>query len=346
MNTNNTFSEKINLALFNSVFKLAEKTSEAENHYWLYHSAECRFPWCPSSQAMNPPEVDLGALNYVGEVLERYGSSFGDNIENFRAVALALAYASSFLSPQMFVGDQKEKFLSRLSQEAGNDLYLSGAAYMLEENPQVRAQKLDELSSRMYSSTEDAMFVLSLFEDSKEGFDKMSPQLIRLWGKDRTLSLIEGAFTLGWLINNCKEVIQANRKKEFAVLRALMKLPSQFIKDDSPVYKTLEDAGYSNLEIRYANSCFAAFPSVYRISDSMNDKGIAAEKASAEFLLAFLNAEENQPTALYDYAESIMQKYNLFYVRYQGHRGIWFAIADSVAPVSPERMLWMLKLLP
>ena len=58
----------------------------------------------------------------------------------------------------MFVGTQREDFIRRLDKEAGNDLYLQGARYLLTTDPMERKQLRSQLAGDTYQRTEDAMF--------------------------------------------------------------------------------------------------------------------------------------------------------------------------------------------
>ena len=214
-------------------------------------------------------------LYYIGEITERFEERIGSRPEIFRALALALGFALPFLTDSMFVGTQREDFIRRLDKEAGNDLYLQGARYLLTTDPMERKQLRSQLAGDTYQRTEDAMFVLSLFDPQEDEFPAMRPQIARLWGVDRTIPLLGNGRMLDWLLCNYKPVIAECRKKDNAVLRALLKLPGQFCKEGSALYKTLIDSGYSTLEIRYANS-WMIWPCQNPVG--LNPNGIPAEK--------------------------------------------------------------------
>ena len=57
------------------------------------------------------------------------------------------------------------------------------------------------------------MFILSLYEDLVQGFEVMRPQLVRLWGKERSISLVDNIRILEWLVVKCEPIIKACRKK-------------------------------------------------------------------------------------------------------------------------------------
>lgn len=220
-------------------------------------------------------------LRYIGEITERFEERIGSRPEIFRALALALGFALPFLTDSMFVGTQREDFIRRLDKEAGNDLYLQGARYLLTTDPMERKQLRSQLAGDTYQRTEDAMFVLSLFDPQEDEFPAMRPQIARLWGVDRTIPLLGNGRMLDWLLCNYKPVIAECRKKDNAVLRALLKLPGQFCKEDSALYKTLIDLGYSTLEIRYANS-WMIWPCQNPVG--LNPNGIPARRRLPNFV--------------------------------------------------------------
>lgn len=184
------------------------------------------------------------------------------------------------------------------------------------------------------------MFVLSLFDPQEDEFPAMRPQIARLWGVDRTIPLLGNGRMLDWLLCNYKPVIAECRKKDNAVLRALLKLPGQFCKEDSALYKTLIDLGYSTLEIRYANS-WMIWPCQNPVG--LNPNGIPAEKAAAQFCIAALNQDEELPDEAFTHMERLYSMYCKFHIRYEGHEGIWPAVSTQVNPTNPKTVLWMIQ---
>lgn len=170
------------------------------------------------------------------------------------------------------------------------------------------------------------MFVLSLFDPQEDEFPAMRPQIARLWGVDRTIPLLGNGRMLDWLLCNYKPVIAECRKKDNAVLRALLKLPGQFCKEGSALYKTLIDSGYSTLEIRYANS-WMIWPCQNPVG--LNPNGIPAEKAAAQFCIAALNQDEELPDEAFTHMERLYSMYRKFHIRYEGHEGICLSYVDG-----------------
>ena len=139
----------------------------------------------------------------------------------------------------------------------------------------------------------------------------MRPQLVRLWGKERSISLVDNIRILEWLVVKCEPIIKACRKKDNAILRTLMKLPYMFVKKDSPAFLTLTSAGYSNEEITYANSA-VLWDS--RICERLNYDGILRKKIAAECCITWLNSEQEPNQVVLEYIGWLLTKYkNFFY---------------------------------
>lgn len=333
------FEKEINLDLFHAAFALAAKTSTNEDAMSLYYEKGKQIIWFEGNFDEESYFAPYG-LRYLGEVLERYRECFGEEIRNTRALALAIGYAVPFLTEDMFIGRQKTDFLRRLDREEGWDVYLFGARYLRTVNSQERKELLRMMMEYNSQKTEDTTFILSLFENKNEGYEVMRAQLSAAWGDRRTISLLPNVGILEWMTAQYKDAIKGCRKKESTVLRALMKLPYMFVKNDSPVYLTLSKAGYSKLEIAYANSQ-AIWQGAVR--DRLDYNGIPAEKIAAEFGMTLINSTDAFDEDRFSYLKSLLVRYSSFSVKYQGYEGMWEAIKDSLRPTQPQTLLWMIE---
>lgn len=334
------YEKILDIDLFDALLGLAARMSNNKDAMLEYsHFVSQKSLW---ASRCNDPESYFAQheLRYIGEIAERFEERIGSGPEIFRAVALALGFALPFLTDSMFIGTQRKDFMRRLDKAAGNDLYLQGARYLLTTDPLERRQLRSKMASGIYHQTEEAMFVISLFDPQEEEFAGMRPQIARLWGVDRTIPLLGNGRMLDWLLRNYKPVIAECRKKDNAVLRALLKLPSQLWKEDSSPYKTLAGAGYSALEIRYANS-WSIWPC--RHPASLDPNGITAEKVAAQFWVTALNQDENLPNEAFAHLEGLYSKYQHFNIRYEGNEGIWPAVSPRVNPTNPKTVLWMIQ---
>ena len=277
-------------------------------------------------------------LRYPGEVLERFEEKLGDDVQVFRALALALGNTCAIQSDNMFVGNQRGAFLQKLRRSAGEDVYLQGALYLLETDAAQRHALLEKLAEREYMRTEEALFVLSLFDDTERGYEAMHTQLSRLFTQNRTLSLVYDFGVLEWFIRFYAEQAKKYRGKADLVLRTLMKLPYMNVKPDSREFSVLTKAGYRCDEIILANS-LAVWAD--RLPDRLSSKSITAEKIAAACGRMLLNAPKDLSEEFYEYLGWLFRFYDSFTVKYEGFQGLWEAVQYGLNPTAPKTLLWM-----
>ena len=331
------FQKKINLDLFYGLLHMILNLTEKKDITKQRNDMEKSVIWW-SPHKNYDGFFEKSGLRYPGEVLERYEESFGADMENLRALALALGYASPFLEPDMFVGRQKEAFLSKIQKE--EDVYLRGALYLLEDDAQRQKNLIKDLSNNNYQLTEEAVFVLSLYPDKEEGFAKMQDQIGKLFGINRTIPLLKNVGIIEWMISVYQPAIKMCKRREASALKALMKLPYMFVKEESAVFQTLYQAGYSRIEIAFANSYMVWSKRIY---GAVCPDGIVAEKIAAECCVVCLNYEKELGKDIYDYLEKLFFRYRSFNVKYQGNQGIWNAVREHINPTVPQTVLWMIQ---
>ena len=189
-----TFQKYIDLTLYHAFAELVVQTAQDGEARILYRQLEARQIWQEDQNVSS--YFEAYSLRYPGEVLERFEEKLGTDIRILRALALALGYTRRCQADTMFVGNQRNDFIQKLRRTAGTDVYLQGALYLLETDALRRRTRLDELAAREYARTEEALFVLSLFDDPETGYQAMRPQLTRLFGPERTISRRSGRWKL------------------------------------------------------------------------------------------------------------------------------------------------------
>ena len=331
-----TFQKDIDLTLYHAFAELVVQTAQDGEARILYRQLEARQIWQEDQNVSS--YFEAYSLRYPGEVLERFEEKLGTDIRILRALALALGYTRRCQADTMFVGNQRNDFIQKLRRTAGTDVYLQGALYLLETDAFRRRTRLDELAAREYARTEEALFVLSLFDDPETGYQAMRPQLTRLFGPERTISMARDFGVLEWFIRFYAEEAKRYRGKNDLVLRTLMKLPYMNMKPDSREFSVLHTAGYSMEEITMANS-LAVWAD--RIPDRLSSKGIVAEKIAVSCVRMLLNGPDGQPEEIYAYISWLFQVYKKFEVRYEGYQDLWAAIQTGLAPTAPQTILWM-----
>ena len=331
-----TFQKDIDLTLYHAFAELVVQTAQDGEARILYRQLEARQIWQEDQNVSS--YFEAYSLRYPGEVLERFEEKLGTDIRILRALALALGYTRRCQADTMFVGNQRNDFIQKLRRTAGTDVYLQGALYLLETDALRRRTRLDELAAREYARTEEALFVLSLFDDPEAGYQAMRPQLTRLFGPDRTLSLEWDFGVLEWFIRFYAEEAKRYRGKTDLVVRTLLKLPYMNMKPDSREFSILLTAGYSMEEITLANS-LAVWAD--RIPGRLLSKGITAEKIAAACVRMLLNCPDGQPEEIYAYIGWLFLVYQKFEVKYEGYQDLWAAIQMGLAPTAPRTILWM-----
>lgn len=330
------YQNVVDLTLYHAFAELIVRTAQNDEARITYRQLKAIQIWQEEQNVSG--YFEPYNLRYPGEVLERFEEKLGSDLRILRALALALGYTRQIQDSTMFVGNQRNNFLQKLRRADGTDVYLQGALYLLEDDAPKRRARLDELAVREYVRTEEALFVLSLFDDPEDGYRAMRPQLIRLFGPDRTLSLEWNFGVLEWFIRIYTKEVKRYRGKADLVLRTLMKLPYMNMKADSREFTVLHTAGYSTEEIALANS-LAMWAD--RIPDRLSAKGITAEKIATACVQTLLNHSEEQPKEIYAYIGWLFRFYGSFEIKYEGYSDLWAAVQPGLAPTAPRTILWM-----
>ena len=310
------YQQVIDLELYYAFVALVVDTSQEEKAWEIYRNIVDTQIWKQKAEEQN--YFEAYNLRYPGEVLERFEEKLGKDVRIIRALALALGKTRALQSDNMFVGNQRGSFLQMVRRTSNGDVYLQGALYLLETDMPRRHALLDELAATEYAKTEEALFVLSLFDDQEEGYRTMHSQLFRLLEKERTLSLPENCGVLEWLVQHYAPYIKSYRGKPDLVLRTLTKFFRMNMKPDSREFSILTDAGYSGEEIILTNSlCVWAD----RIPDRISWNGTTAEKIASACCQMLLNQPDGLSEGLYAYVGWLFGRYEKFAVQYNGYLG-------------------------
>lgn len=330
------YQRAIDLELYHAFAELVVQTSQDDTARRTYRQIKARQIW--------QVETDVSGyfepyhLRYPGEVLERFEEKLGNDVRVLRALALALGNTCAIQSDNMFVGNQRGTFIQKVRRSAREDVYLQGALYLLETDTARRHSLLDELAAKIYVRTEEALFVLSLFDDAEYGYRAMHDQLLRLLTQNRTIfpTVDFGAFE--WFIRFYGEQVKKYRGKADLALRTLMKLPYMNMKPDSREFLALRKAGYRHDEIVLANS-LAVWAD--RLPDRLNSRSIPAEKIAVTCSRMLLNEPQNLSEGFYEYLGWLFRFYDSFSVKYEGFQGLWEAVQYGLNPTAPKTLLWM-----
>lgn len=321
------WQEAINLDLLNAAINLVLSSSMCSDDVAALTKALKGQPWFNAKSAQSYFS-SLG-IRYMGELLERHAEKFGAERRHYRAVALALALSLPCAEHSMFVGNQRQTFLKRLQEDAGDDLYLLLALYLLE--PAKQTELLERILSS--SSPDAAALLFALPFLPADTFTKLRPQFGSLLGKGRALCVFGNSGIYAALLRIGGETIRACRQRDNALLRALLSLCDGYVRTGSRPDVVLQEHGYTRLEICFLN---VALLWEKHLMDSS-----PAEKLAVEFTVTALNSREKLSCTVLDLVRILLQKYTRFAIKIDGHAGLWEAITLKLHPDCPETVAWM-----
>lgn len=299
---NEAFEKKVNIELCNKLINYIIKISDNDYHSTLKNISDK----CIWFKSLNNVDMQKDfQVKYLGELLERYEEKIGDNINDIRAIALALGFTTESITTNMIVGNQLVNFITKINTMAKDDIYLQGALYLY--NNKKNEQYKTNLLKNHYLETEDLIFVLSLFDDIEKIYTLLRNQIIELLGKKRTIGVINNIKLYSWFINRFYSIIKKDRKKEAAVLKSLLILPTQLIKSNNSNYTILISNNYKEEEILYLNYGFLYYsliPKTVRMGNSITEERIAINLCKT-----LLDSEYSCEESLYKLIDSILKKY-------------------------------------
>lgn len=299
---NEAFEKKVNIELCNKLINYIIKISDNDYRSTLKNISDK----CIWFKSLNNVDMQKDfQVKYLGELLERYEEKIGDNINDIRAIALALGFTAESITNNMIVGNQLVNFITKINTMAKDDIYLQGALYLY--NNKKNEQYKTNLLKNHYLETEDLIFVLSLFDDIEKIYTLLRDQIIELLGKKRTIGVINNIKLYSWFINRFYSIIKKDRKKDAAILKSLLILPTQLIKSNNSNYTILISNNYKEEEILYLNYGFLYYsliPKTVRMGNSITEERIAINLCKT-----LLDSEYSCEESLYKLIDSILKKY-------------------------------------
>ena len=333
--------EQINLPLLNDIIVFVADTAKADYTQQRILGKRCMLL---SYEAKSSEFQQKYGFLYLGELLERYEGRFGMSDQDRRAIALALGYTKHIVTDEMFVGNQRDTFLRELSRNAGEDIYLTGALYLLNEGQSSETDWLNRLYDLGQGKVEELIFAMSVLPDFEQAFLHYKEQLIYLLGHGRTMALQDNMRILSWLIAHLRPVLKAMRGADLALLRALCALPVSFVKEGSKHHKTLLEHGYTPFEIAYANIMAVRCQAE---QDTLNANSMVTEKIVIDLFKRALIQEEPFSPEMYTLFSELFIQYMEFPIRCYGYSGLLEALeADNVTIQNADTFIWCSKYAP
>ena len=324
------YEKLINITLFNEIIAFIVNTRSNKETSDILQEIQNKCIWYDVANESNLQTKYN--IEYLGELLERYEVRIGNKIEDVRAIALALGYGKKLIENNMIIGTQLIDFLNKVKIIANEDIYLQGALYMYDnEKYNLYAEKL---INKKYNKTEEIVFILSVFYDVMELIlNKKRSELVMLLGKQRSVSVIGNSGLYAWIIRSLYTLIKDDRKKDISLLKALIKVPTGFHKEDTNVYKELIKNEYSKEEIAYLNYSVLSFytvPKAIELEDS-----IVAEKIAANFCEIFINSEHQHEENVYETIKKALHKYSTFDIKCYGCGTINDVLKQKINIINP-----------
>lgn len=341
MNVSNmsAYRLQINLKLLDDIIIFVINTAKVSYAQKTGLRARCIFPLTDNQAAASAMQRDYGFL-YLGELLERYEERFGMTLPDRRAIALALGYTRDIATPEMFVGNQRGDFIQAVRRHAENDIYLTGALYLIHEEQSSAVVLENHLEEWAYTQTEELIFAMSLFSDKEQAFTQFGGQLVDLLGKRRTLPIFGNTdiFNCAFvMLNPLKKQMKARRMD---LLRALLPLPVSFVKEGSKHHGWLLEHGYAPIEIAYAN---AAALCSQCVPGGPGRKSLTAEKLIVALFRTVLAYDKALPAEVYGQLSQIYQMYAKFDVKCCGKYRLAGTLREGVQIQTPETMAWFIR---
>ncbi len=330
------FEDQINLTLLNDIISFAAQTAGTDAQQKCTLHQRCIFPSQHGDAGLF--QKKYGFL-YLGELLERYEERFGMTVQDYRAIALALGYTRDIVKDELFVGAQRTDFLQALRRDAGDDLYLTGALYLLCEGQRDGLAYEDRLKDFRYTRTEELVFAMSLFRDAEQNVQHFKPQLTRLLGAGRTIPVLEHTGIFKWIITALSPLRKQLKGKGDVLLRSLTTLPVSFVKEGGKPYECLRENGYTPLEIACANAI-----SVHErwVDGGVRPRSLLAEKIMVALFRVVLEREEPLPAPVYERLTGIYAAYSQFDIKCYEVRKLSDTL-DSARVTNPETMAWFIE---
>jgi len=327
------YDNVVNIDLFNNIVNFIIFTTPLEKNDLLY-TLEGKHIWFKRKFNYNIP------FKYFGELLERYQEKIGTDIKDIRAIALALAYTIDIVTEQMIVGNQLVNFIRDIEKMAVNDIYLKAALYICDN--QKYYNYFNELKESKYNKTEDLIFVLSIFDDFKEGFDIFKDQLKELIGNKKTIEVFNNIGIFKWLIKRLYPIINKSRARDVELFKCLINVPTALIKENSKIYNLLMENNYSKEEIAFLNYSIIKYRPVPNTVRTR--KSIVEEKIALNMCEVMLNSEMTHSNNIYAYIKDTLSHYNTFEIKCYGFERIIDALENTVNIKNPKTFIELYRI--
>jgi len=333
------FHEQVNIGLYNDIVAFVMATTAADTKQVYRNLTDNHLWYCRSH---NDNIQEQYGFRYFGELLERFEDRAGSDISDIRAIALAMADTKDLFTDDMFVGNQKNNFIKKITRLSVGDIYLKSALYLLKKDDANSDELLELLTRSAYNRTEELIFVMSLYDEFEQAFLTCKPWIYKLLCKTRTMPAAGNIEIYCWLIKRLRycSKLKEIRTKDMALFRALMELPVSFVKKGNKHHTVLLENGYTAEEIVYLNSAVICLRPT---SDTIYKDSIVAEKIAVEMCITFINSENTHLPDVYEHLEWLLKTHKQFNIKINGYQGIYQAIENEINIKNAQTFIWLYK---
>lgn len=275
-------------------------------------------------------------LLYFGEILERHKERNLNTKQDLRAIALALS--EEYQDSSMFVTQQKDNFIKDLKKELEKeyDVYLAVSLYYLIENKKEKELLIDTILNTKYNDTTDILF---LFVLPKEKIINIllqcKEQIIQFLGRTKTISIEENEAYFVYFINCIREYTEILNKKDYKLLKCLVKLSEKKITEKDSIYKILNEH-FEKWEIYYINYVFTVY------SENKPSFGVLTNEIIAvNFCVSILSREKPLRETSKELIMNLLKKYKKFSVKCIDCYNIHFLLTKKVQFHNNTTYLWL-----
>ena len=240
---------------------------------------------------------------------------------------MALAEKKALLEEAMFIRTQYPDFIRKIRKHAEQDFYLACILYLLSEKAEEQESWYQKIMLHEYKETKEAVFAAFVLQEHPKAWDFVKPLFSCFLGNGKTLKAYGNQGIYAWVLQMYAEEIQKCRTKDVYILKALLELRNKFVKEGTPAWKHLENAGYSRQEIIYLNLILRG---VLWSSEMTDKKSITIERMALFGLKELINAKKIDDPGLLPFCESLLKDYESYDIHIEGASGILGNLSENV----------------
>lgn len=258
-------------------------------------------------------------FRYPGEVLERYHERCGDAVQNLRALAIAVADEKVLLNDNMFIGNQKAAFIRKIRRDAGDDIYLQAALYILADGKEEKQKLAIRLKQHKAKDSQEYFFLRSVLGNLNPAEEDEMQEFFLFLDKGRTIEAYGNEGIFSWALEFAESMPDSGCKRKAGVVKSLATMQFHQVKKGSVYWEELCRAGYSVQEILYLN---IELPSLVKEDVALTKDSIISERIAAQACEEILNADHVENPILYGEVLRLLHLYNNFSIKLEGYRSL------------------------